>query len=134
MGEGGKALKKFYIIPLTLLWFPILQSVGKLSQHVPASHDFSFPNALENNYHLIFKNKFKPLTYHPHEEVYHLYLMLVAMPLFHVSFSLFFLFLREFAWNSELLPLFLVFQAHYSELSEINEFKTASINFSPKKS
>lgn len=68
-------------------------------------------------------SQFKTLTYHPHEEAYHLYLMLVATPLFHASFFLFFLFLREFVWNSELLPLFLVFRGHYSAPSEINEFK-----------
>lgn len=62
--------------------------------------------------------KFNTLTYHPHEEVYHLYLMLVATPPFHASFFLFFLFLREFVWNSELLPLFLVFQGHYSAPSK----------------
>lgn len=39
---------------------------------------------------------FTTLTYHPHEEVDHLYLMLAAVPLFHASSFLSFLFLREF--------------------------------------
>lgn len=90
-------------------------------------------NPLKNDAGCMKWPEFTTLTYHPHEEVDHLYLMLVAMPLFHASSSLSFLSLREFVWNSVLLLLFLVFQGHYSEPSEINQFKTTSSIFNLKK-